>query len=109
MAKKDRIRRVVDNNDSFSKKNKGQFIRSEYAQTYMLLFLGIVGTLFIESGEALNILCRYLNKYTILEIASNLSIYTWIKYMFKFTGLLLGLLWTYVMFKCSDKLKGEQR
>lgn len=40
MAKRERIRRVVSNNNS-NQKNKGHFIRSEYAHTYLLFFFGI--------------------------------------------------------------------
>ena len=109
MVKKVRNKRVVDNNDSISKKNKGHFIRSEYAQTYMLFFFGIVGSLYIETGEVLDLLCQHLNRYSIIEILTNLSVNECLGYMFRFIGLTIGLIWTYIMFINSDKLKGEQK
>ena len=44
-----------------------------------------------------------------MEMVMSLSVYTWIKYAFKYIGLVIGLAWMYVMFKSSDKLKGEQK
>lgn len=91
------------------KKKRGYFIRSEYAHSYMLFFFGIVGTFFIETGDALNLFCRHLQNSSIMEMVMSLSVYTWIKYAFKYVGLVIGLCWMYVMFKSSDKLKGEQK
>lgn len=65
------------------KKKRGYFIRSEYAHSYMLFFFGIVGTFFIETGDALNLFCRHLQNSSIMEMVMSLSVYTWIKYAFK--------------------------
>ena len=107
MARKNR--RVVNNNNSNSKIQKGHFIRSEYAHTYLLFFFGIVGTFYVETDEALTLLCQNSSSSSIIEFVTNLSVYEYLMYMFRYLGLTIGLIWTYVMFISSDKLKGEQK
>ncbi len=92
-----------------SRVKKGYFLRPEYATSYLILFLGIIGSFFFEINSALQLCCLHLKTSSIMEIVGSLSGATWLKYSFNLGGHAIGIVWMYTMFLCSDKLKGGQK